>query len=179
MGEFRLRLFSWQTPRRVVVLRERAREKRDSPGRKLIDVPGYTFRVFVTNRDDAPEQVWRDYNRRAGMENRIAQLKHDLGAERFRMKQFHATEAAFRTILLLFNLLSEFQRAAGLSGYKEPGTIRAQVPTRGAILGRAGRNLALHMAQSWGGLNTRMPLLDGIFSWQIPTSPKLPTVLQA
>jgi len=52
------------------------------------------------------------------------------------------------------------------------------VLTRGAILGRAGPNLALHLAQSWGGLNTRMLSLDGILSRQIPTSPKLPTVLQ-
>jgi hypothetical protein len=56
------------------------------------------------------------YNRRAGTENRIAELKHDLGADRFRMKRFQATEAASRTFLLLFNLQSEFQRAAGLSG---------------------------------------------------------------
>jgi hypothetical protein len=141
VGEFRLRLFDWQAPRRFIVVRERLREKRDSPGRKLIDLPGYTFRVFVTHRHDAPEQVWRDYNRRADMENRIAELKHDLGADRFGMKQFHATEAAFRTVLVLFNLGAEFQRAAGLGGYREPGTIRTQVRVCGAFFGRAGRRL--------------------------------------
>lgn len=52
-------------------------------GRKLIDVPGYTFRIFVTSSDAAPEEIWRDYNRRADMENRIAELKHDLGADGF------------------------------------------------------------------------------------------------
>jgi DNA-directed RNA polymerase subunit N (RpoN/RPB10) len=178
VGEFRLRLFSWQTVRRFVVVRERLREKRDSPGRKLIDVPGYTFRVFVTSRDDAPEQIWRDYNRRADMENRIAELKHDLGADRFCMKQFHATEAAFRTVLVLFNLLSEFQRATALDGYREPGTIRSQVLVCGAILGRAGRRLVLFMGKSWGGLDTRIPLLDNLLQWQIPTSPKLNPELQ-
>ena len=45
-----------------------------------------SFRLFVTYRDDAPEQVWRDYNRRADMENRIAELKHDLGADRLCMQ---------------------------------------------------------------------------------------------
>jgi hypothetical protein len=50
--------------------------KIDSVGRKLIDVPGYTFRIFVTSRGEAPEQIWRDYHRRADMENRIAELKH-------------------------------------------------------------------------------------------------------
>ena len=64
------------------------------------------------------------------MENRIAELKHDLGAHGFCMKQFFATEAAFRSVLLLFNLLAEFQRAAGLPGYREPATIRTQVYLR-------------------------------------------------
>jgi hypothetical protein len=32
-------------------------------------VPGYTFRVFVTSCSDPPEGIWRDYNRRADMEN--------------------------------------------------------------------------------------------------------------
>jgi hypothetical protein len=45
-------------------------------GRKLIDVPGYTFRIFVTSCADGPAEIRRDYNRRADMENRIAELKH-------------------------------------------------------------------------------------------------------
>jgi hypothetical protein len=173
VGEFRLQLLGWQSERRFVVIRERIREDRHSVGRKLIDVPGYTFRIFVTSRSDAPEEIWRDYNRRAEVENRIAELKYDLGADSFCLKQFYATEAAFRAVLLLFNLLAEFQRAAGMAGYREPATIRTQVLTCGAILGRAGRRLVLHMAQSWGGLRTRNPLLDNIFAWEIPTSPKL------
>jgi hypothetical protein len=91
-----------------------------SPGRKLLEVPGYTFRVFVTNLVLTPEEIWRDYNRRSDMENRIAELKHDLAADDFCLQEFFATEAAFRSILLLFNLLGEFQRAAGLATYRQP-----------------------------------------------------------
>jgi hypothetical protein len=171
VGEFRLKLHGWTVERRFAVIRERVRESRDSVGRKLIDVPGYTFRIFVTSAAGAPEEIWRDYNRRADMENRIAELKHDLGADGFCLKEFFATEAAFRSVLLLFNLLAEFQRAAGLPGYREPATIRTQVLTCGAILGRAGRRLVVHLSQSWGGLKTRIPLLDSILNWKIPTSP--------
>ena len=89
------------------------------------------------------------------------------------MKQFFATEAAFRAVLLLFNLLAEFQRAAGLPVYRQPATLRTQVLTCGAVLGRAGRRLVIHLSESWGGLKTRIPLLDNILNWQIPTSPKL------
>jgi DNA-directed RNA polymerase subunit N (RpoN/RPB10) len=159
-----------------VVIRERLREKRDSPGRRLIDVPGYTFRVLATSCGAAPEEVWRDYNRRADMENRIAELKHDLGADGFCLQEFFATEAAFRAVLLLFNLLAEFQRVAGLPTYRAPATIRTQVLTCGAILGRAGR-LVVHLSENWGGLRTRIPLLESILRCEIPTSPKLTSVV--
>jgi hypothetical protein len=154
------------------------REGRDRVGRKRIDVPGYTFRIFVTSCADAPQEIWRGYNQRADMENRLAELKQDLGAGGFCLKQFFATEAAFRAVVLLFNLLAEFQRAAGLPSYREPATIRIQVLTCGAILGRSGRRLVLHLSNSWGGRKTRIPLLDCIFNWQIPTSPKLQAVLR-
>ena len=172
-GEFQLQLHGWKTERRFVVLRERVREGRNSVGRKLIDVPGYTFRVFVTSCSDPPQEIWRGYNQRADMENRIAELKQDLGADGFCLNQFFATEAAFRAVLLLFNLLAEFQRAAGLPVYRQPATIRTQVLTCGAILGRAGRRLVIHLSESWGGLKTRIPLLDSLSKWEIPTSPKL------
>jgi len=71
-GEFFLQLFGWDRPRRFVVIRERLRAERPSLGRKLLDVPGYTFRVFVSNLALPPEELWRDYNHRADMENRIA-----------------------------------------------------------------------------------------------------------
>jgi hypothetical protein len=173
VGEFGLKLLGWSVERRFVVIREQVREGRDSVGRKLIDVPGYTFRIFVTNCTDAPQEIWRDYNRRADMENRIAELKHDLGADGFCLKQFFATEAAFRAVLLLFNLLAEFQRAAGLPIYREPATIRTQILTCGAILGRSGRRLVIHLSRSCVGLKTRISLLDSILNWQIPTSTKL------
>ncbi|MFB3828223.1 MAG: hypothetical protein ACE15B_15750 [Bryobacteraceae bacterium] len=112
------------------------------------------------------------------MENRIAELKHDLGADGFCLKEFFVTEAAFRAVLLLFNLLSEFQRAAGLPGYRAPATIRIQVLTCGAILGRAGRHLVLHLSAAGGGLSSRISLLDSILACEFPTSPKLTSVLQ-
>jgi hypothetical protein len=177
VGEFRLQLCTWKTQRRFVTVRERVRESRHSVGRKLIDVPGYTFRIFVTSQTQAAEEVWRDYKRRADVENRIAELKHDLGADGFCLQKFFATEAAFRAVLLVFNLLAEFQRAAGLPSYREPATLRTQVLTCGAVLGRAGRRLVLHLSESWGGLKTRSSLFDNILRWQIPTSPKFNSVI--
>jgi hypothetical protein len=90
-GEFRLKLLAWDVERRFVVVRARLREERESVGRRLIELPGYTFRVFVTGWMEPLAEVRRSYNRRADMENRIAELKHDLGADGFHLKQFHAT----------------------------------------------------------------------------------------
>jgi hypothetical protein len=78
VGEFSLQLLGWDRPCRVVVIREQLRAKHPLLRRNLLEVPGCTFRVFVTNCALPPEEIWRDYNRRADTENRIAELKHDL-----------------------------------------------------------------------------------------------------
>jgi Transposase DDE domain group 1 len=173
VGEFRLQLLGWERQRRFVVIRERLQEDKPSVGRKLLEVPGYTFRIFVTNGDGPADEIWRTYNQRADVENRIEELKNDLGADDFCLKEFFATEAAFLGVLFLFNLLSEFQRATRLPGYRQPATLRTQVFLCGAILGRAGRRVVVHLSESWGGLKRRIPLLDNIKLYTFPTSPKL------
>ena len=47
------------------------------------------------------------------------------------------------------------------------------VLTCGAILGRTGRRVVVHLSQSWGGLRSRIPLLDNILAFEFPISPKL------
>jgi len=173
VGEFRLKLLGWDGERRFVVVREEIRESKASLGRKLIQVPGYTFRIFVTNLPDLPEEIWRDYNQRACVEQRSEELKSDLAADDFCLKQFFATEAAFLSILRLFNLLGEFQRASGRSGYRQPASLRVQVFLCGALLGRAGHRTVIHLSAAWGGLEKRKPLLDRLLQYEIPTSPKL------
>jgi hypothetical protein len=70
------------------------------------------------------------------MENRIAELKHDLTAGDFCLQEFFATEGAFRSILLLFNLLGKFQRCR--PGHLSPArhVARSSVPLRGSTRSR-------------------------------------------
>jgi len=173
VGECPLQLFEWDRARRFVVVRERLQEAKRSPGRKLLEVPGYTFRIFVTNRPGLPEEIWRDYNQRACVEQRIEEWKSDLAADAFCLQEFFATEAAFLGILMLFNLLGEFQCASGMTGNRQPATLRVQVFLCGAILGRAGHRPVLHLSTAWGGLETRNSLHDKILAYPIPTSHKL------
>ncbi len=179
VGEFRLQLLGWDRPRRFVVVREQLRETKRSLGRKLFEVPGYTFRIFVTNRPDPPEEIWRDYNQRACVEQRIEELKSDLAADDFCLREFFATEAAFLGILMLFNLLGEFQRASGMTRYRQPASLRVQVFLCGAILGRAGHHAVLHLSAAWGGLEKRNPLFDQLLRYEIATSRKLEIQPQA
>ena len=105
VSEFGFKLWNWKAQRRFVVVREQVQTKKPAVGRKLIDLPGYAFRVFVTNRNDAALEIRRDYNGRAGVECRIDELKNELAADHFCLRSFFATESAFLAVLFSFNLL--------------------------------------------------------------------------
>jgi len=60
VSEFSTQLCGWRKSRRFVVLRERIRESKAAVGRKFLDVPGYTFRIFVTDRSEDALVLWRD-----------------------------------------------------------------------------------------------------------------------
>ena len=172
--EFNFKLWNWKTERRFVVVREEVQTNKAAVGRKLLDLPGYVFRVFVTNRRDPVLEIWRDYNGRATVECRIDELKNELAADHFCLQSFFATESAFLAVLFGFNLLGEFQRAVdpALKTYKQPATLRFEVFTCGAILGRSGHHLVLHMSKNWGGYSSRKPFFNSLLHWPSPTSPK-------
>jgi Transposase DDE domain group 1 len=174
VSEFGFKLWNWKSTRRFVVVREEVQSNKAAVGRKLIDLPGYVFRVFVTSRSDSALEIWRDYNGRAVVECRIDELKNELAADHFCLRSFFATESAFLAVLFSFNLLSEFQRALdpAIKSYKQPATLRFTVFTCGAILGRSGHYLVLHMSKNWGGYSQRKPLFNSLLHWPRPTSPK-------
>jgi hypothetical protein len=70
-------------------------------------------------------------------------------------------------------LLGEFQQASGLTGYRQPASLRMQVFLCGAILGRAGYLQVLHLSAAWGGPEKRSALFDKLLLYEIPTSRKL------
>jgi hypothetical protein len=172
LGEFRLRLPTWSRERRFVVLRIRLKQTEPS----LVDVPRYDYRVFVTNRDEPAAWIWRHYDERAAIEPRISELKEDLAADDFCLHEFFPTEAAVRSVFLLFNLLSILQALrppAPAATQQRPATLRQQLFTCASAAGRAGHKIVLFLSESWGGLHTRKPLLDIIAALEKRTSPKL------
>ena len=173
-GEFQAQLHGWSKSRRFIVIRELIREGKAAVGRKLIDVPGYTFRVWVTSGEDSPLALWQEYNGRATVEQRIEELKNELSADGFCMKEFFCTEAAFLAVLFTFNLLSLYQKmVTPQEPYRQPATLRAQVFIAGALLAHAGKQVALKLSAAWGGLAKHKPLLEAVLEWPKLTSPKL------
>ena len=126
-----------------------------------MDVPGYTYRVWVTSRTESAVEIWRDYSGRATVEQRIEEMKNDLHADGFCTKAFFATEEAFLGVVLSYNLLSFYQaQVTRQSGYRKPSTMRAAVFVGGAILGRKGRDVVVRFSESWGGLKKHIPLIE-------------------
>ena len=172
VGEFTATVGDWKKPRRFVVLRRLKRE--DDPKTWLLPTPRYTYRVMVTNGTASPAAQWEHYDQRAQIELRLRELKEDLNVDGFALRSFHGTEAAFLSILCLYNLLTEFQRAAAPKApLRQPGTLRNQVFVCGAVLGRKGHHRVLYFSMAWGGLESRKALLDAILLWPPPSAPFL------
>ena len=172
VGEFTARVGNWKQLRRFAVLRRRERD--DCAEAWLLKEPGYTYRVLVTNRAESPAQLWEEYDGRAQVELRLRELKDDLNADGFALQSFFGSEAAFLSIICLYNLLGEFQRVTFPNQpRKHPATLRSEVFVCGAVLGRKGRQPVLYFSMAWGGLDRRIPLLDALIHWPPPIAPFL------
>ena len=137
--------YKWGHPRRLVVVREEIRARPEARGRRLFDMPEYTVHAVITSLADTPEDVWRFYNGRADSENRLKELKYDYGADGFCLQAFFGTEAVFRLLCVLFNILAEFKRSVLQDDAPQLGTVRHTTFVIGAILGTKGRKRVLRL----------------------------------
>ncbi len=137
--------FTWKAPRRLVVVRERLAERPDAAGRRLFDIPGYTFHAVVTNLSLPPEEVWRFYNGRADCENRIKELKLDFAADGFCLESFCGTEAVLQLNVLLFNLIAAFKDEVLRDSSPTLGTLRHTLFVLGGLLRASARRSRLFL----------------------------------
>lgn len=171
VAEFTTQLPTWDRPRRFIVVRFPAAAAKEPT---LFPLPRYEHRVFVTNRSESAAWLWRHYDQRAAIEPRFSELKRDLGADDFCLQRFFPTEAAFLSVLWVFNLLSLLQTLTSHARAQlRPATLRQSLFTCGAVAGRSGHKFVLFLSAAWGGLRLRKPLLDAINRAAFPTSPKL------
>jgi hypothetical protein len=113
--EFQHRALGWKEERRFVAVRKNIVKIPKATGKLLLfeesQLPAiYRYSVYVTNLDLPGEQIWNIYKDRGDAENRIKELKYDFAIDSFCMKNFWATEAAFRMIMVAYNLMSLFRQ---------------------------------------------------------------------
>lgn len=164
----------WDRARRIIVVRQDEKERPDAMGKVLLQVPGFRYQAYATSLSFGPAEVWRLYRGRADSENRIAELKQDFGMTGFCLDSFYGTEAALRTALFAYNLMSLFRQAL-LEAPKavRMSTMRFQCFALGSALGRDGRRRVLRISLA----RERRPWFRGLFAriqdfqtpWMVPT----------
>jgi len=131
-----------QIGRRLILIRQRIAQRPHSGGKLLLDVAGYRYQALWTNL--GPEasalQVWRRYNGRADVENRIRELGDQFGIKRLAVKKFWGTEAMHHLAIAAYNLCVLLQRKLGQLEKCELNTLRWRLFSRAAVWSkRAGK----------------------------------------
>jgi len=132
----------WAHARRVLAIRRAILS--DEKGR-LFEVPSYETSALVTTLDLPAVECSHFYDQRGECENTIKEFKNDFGARGFSLHSFTSTEAAFRLISVLFNLVTEFKRHVLQNTSLTLNTIRSTVFVLGAVLGRSARKIILRL----------------------------------
>jgi len=166
--EFSYQAYPWDKEQRVVVVRQDVEQRPNAGGKYLFEMKEYRYQAWVTMLTLPPAEVWRLYRQRADSENRIKELKYDFGLNGFCLNDFYATEAAFRMIIMGYNIISLFRQLI-LKWTAQPRlqTIRFKCFTIGSWIGKKYRKRVLKIflpvkRRSW---------FEGLFSKLIDFSP--------
>ena len=134
--------------RRLILIRQRIPERPQAGGKLLLETPGYRFQALWTNLPSAvsPLEVWRRYNGRADVENRIKELGEQFGIKRLAVKNFWGTEAMHHLAIAAYNLCVLLQRRLGQLEKCELQTLRWRLFSRAAVWSRKGGKPTLKLA---------------------------------
>jgi len=133
---------------RLIVVRQRIAQRPEAGGKELLEVPGYRFQAFITNLPTTVGalEVWRRYNGRADLENRIKELGDQFGIKRLCVSSFWGTEALHHLAILAYNLCVLLQRKLGQSETCQLNTLRWRLFSRAAVWSRAQGKPTLKLA---------------------------------
>ncbi len=116
ISESKYQSANWDNSRRIVLVRQRIKERPKAGGRilKLFKdeeyYRQYRYSAYVTNLTLPAVEIWRLYRGRGDAENRIKELKYDFGFDSFNLKDFFGTEAALTIAMLAYNLMALFRQ---------------------------------------------------------------------
>lgn len=134
--------------RRLIMIRQRITERPQAGGKLLLETPGYRFQALWTNLPStvSPLEVWRRYNGRADIENRIKELGEQFGIKRLAVKNFWGTEAMHHLAIAAYNLCVLLQRRLGQLEKCELQTLRWRLFGRAAVWSKKGGKPTLKLA---------------------------------
>jgi hypothetical protein len=139
---------SSEVGRRLIVVRQRIAERPQAGGKSLFDVPAYRFQALSTNLPCSvvPVEVWRRYQGRADLENRIKELGQQFGIKQLCVHKFWGTEAMHHLAIAAYNLCVLLQRRLGQLKKCELNTLRWRVFSRAAVWSLAAGKPTLKLA---------------------------------
>jgi hypothetical protein len=140
---------SWDRWRKMVIVRiPKADTKQESLlFQEMSEYNRYEYKAFITNIDFSAPIIHDLYNKRANAENRIKDLKQDYGIEGFALKEFGAMEAAFRYVMIAYNVMAIFKQWVMLTQKgKMLSSIRFQCIAIGSYLVKNGRKKVLKLS---------------------------------
>jgi hypothetical protein len=149
-AEIQYKSSGWKNSRRVILVGIPRKERSSNSGwlfseYELLD--HYEFHAFVTTAAYSMVEVHRKYNQRGDSENRIKELKYDYAIDAFAMKSFAATDAAFRFVLLAYNVMAIFKQAMMQPRVNHRlSTVKFQCIAIGSYLVTSGRNKVLKLS---------------------------------
>ncbi len=143
--------------RRLIIVRQRLQERPQAGGKQLLEIPGYRFQALWTNLPPSVDalDVWRRYQGRADIENRIRELGSQFGIRGLTSHSFWATEAMHHLAIVAYNLCVLLQRRLGQLEKCELNTLRWRLFARAAVWtqrgGKSWLKLAVHgdRARHW------------------------------
>jgi hypothetical protein len=137
-----------QVGRRLIIVRQRLAERPQAAGKALVEVPGYRFQALWTNLPPQVDalSVWRRYQGRADVENRIRELGEQFGIKGLTSRSFWATEAMHHLAIVAYNLCVLLQRRLGQLERCELNTLRWRLFARAAVWSRRGGKPTLKLA---------------------------------
>jgi hypothetical protein len=129
---------------RLIVIRQHIAQRPQGGGKRLLEVPGYKFQALPTSVDALA--VWRRYNGRADIENRIKELGAQFGLKGLCCRSFWATEAACHLAITAYNLCVGLQRRLGTAQRAELHSLRRRLFGCAAVFSRAQGQPTLKLA---------------------------------
>lgn len=149
IGEFSYQPNHWSRARRVIVVRRCVPSSSIPEQMELTHIDAFEYHALVTNDTEMSLPAARKlYNGRGDCENRIKELKHDFNVRGFCLQSFSGTEATFRLICFLHNLVAAFREQILRDTHTTLTTIRSAVFVVGAQLGSSARRQILRLGLS-------------------------------